>query len=198
MHNHSIKAVIFDLDGTITQPYLDFDKIRIELGLSPDQGPLLEIMEKMPPDEKANADKILYLHEQKAATESKLNPGAAKTLDFLKTAGIQTGCLTRNRKANALAVAKMHNLRFGAVVGREDGPVKPDAFGARFLCRKFQVSPEQTIMVGDYLFDIQCANAAGLTSILLLNNPKALSFRQYADFTIDKIDQIVEIIKKRG
>ena len=42
-----IKAVIFDLDGTITKPYLDFDKIRQEMGLAADAGPLLEIMEKM-------------------------------------------------------------------------------------------------------------------------------------------------------
>ena len=45
----SIKAVIFDLDGTITQPYFDFDAIRQEIGLAKDSGPLLESMEKMTP-----------------------------------------------------------------------------------------------------------------------------------------------------
>jgi len=40
-----IKAVIFDLDGTITQPYFDFDAIREEIGLPRDSGPILEIIE---------------------------------------------------------------------------------------------------------------------------------------------------------
>ena len=31
-----VNAVIFDLDGTLTKPVLDFDKIRSEMGLSPE------------------------------------------------------------------------------------------------------------------------------------------------------------------
>ena len=42
-----IRAVIFDLDGTITEPYLDFDAIREEIGLGKNGGPVLEAMEKM-------------------------------------------------------------------------------------------------------------------------------------------------------
>ena len=48
----SFKAVIFDLDGTITQPYFDFDAIRQEIGLARDSGPLLESMEKMTPQQR--------------------------------------------------------------------------------------------------------------------------------------------------
>jgi HAD superfamily hydrolase (TIGR01509 family) len=193
-----IKAVIFDLDGTITRPFLDFDLIRRQIGLSVDQGPLLEAMEKMSPSQRAAAEAILHYHEQKAADESVLNPGAANTLLTLRQNGIQIGIVTRNRKVNAFAVAKKHNLVFDAVVGREDGPVKPDAFGVTFLCQKFGISPLQTIMVGDFLFDLLCAKAAGVTSILLLNTPKAHEFKHHADFVIDKIDQILTIIQLKG
>ena len=55
----SIKAVIFDLDGTITKPYFDFDAIREEMGLDKNSGPVLEAMEKMTPSERLNARKIL-------------------------------------------------------------------------------------------------------------------------------------------
>ena len=34
----TITTVIFDLDGTITRPFLDFDAIRAEMGLSADAG----------------------------------------------------------------------------------------------------------------------------------------------------------------
>lgn len=48
----TIKTVIFDLDGTITVPFFDFDAIREEMGLSKDTGPILEAMEKMSPDQR--------------------------------------------------------------------------------------------------------------------------------------------------
>ena len=44
-----IRAVVFDLDGTITEPYFDFDAIREEIGLEKNGEPILEAMEKMTP-----------------------------------------------------------------------------------------------------------------------------------------------------
>ena len=60
------KAVIFDLDGTITQPYFDFDAIRQEIGLARDFGPFLEAMEEMIPKQRLEADRILHYHAAKA------------------------------------------------------------------------------------------------------------------------------------
>ena len=114
----SIKAVIFDLDGTITQPYFDFDVIREEIGLAKDSGPVLESMEKMNPQQRKKAEKILHYHERKAVTESKLNDGAQDTLAALRAEGIHIGVLTRNKRSNAFAIARKHNLQFEAVIGR--------------------------------------------------------------------------------
>jgi HAD superfamily hydrolase (TIGR01509 family) len=191
----SIKAVIFDLDGTITQPYFDFDAIRQQMGLPKDSGPVLESMAKMLPQQRKQAEKILHYHEQQAVIKSTLNPGAKETLAALRAAGIRIGILTRNRRENAFAIAKKHNLKFDAVVDRDDGPVKPDAFGVLRICRKFKIKPQQTLLVGDYLFDLQCAKAAGAIAVLLANHSKAEEFAEYADFVIEKIDQILEIIK---
>ena len=44
-----VRTVIFDLDGTITEPFLDFDAIRSDMGMAPDDGPILELMEQMDP-----------------------------------------------------------------------------------------------------------------------------------------------------
>src|SRR3974377_1261935 len=99
-----IKAVIFDLDGTITQPFFDFDAIRLEMGFKPDAGPILELMEKMTPQQRQAAEKILFAHEEKAVAHSTLNPGAKDTLAALRKKGILIGILTRNKKENAFAV----------------------------------------------------------------------------------------------
>ena len=194
----SIKAVIFDLDGTITQPYFDFDAIREEIGLARDSGPLLESMEKMTPQLRRKAEKILYNHEEKAVIESKLNSGAKHTLSRLRAAGIHIGILTRNKRDNAYAIARKHNLQFDAVIGREDGPVKPDAFGVLQLCRQFGIEPEETLVVGDYLFDLLCAKAAGACAVLLANHHQADDFAEHADFCIENITGILEIIANKS
>jgi len=193
-----IKAVIFDLDGTITQPYFDFDAIRQEMGLDRNAGPVLEAMEKMAPQERRRAEKIMDFHEQKAVAESKLNAGAKKTLAALRKAGIGIGILTRNKHSNVLAVAEKHGLKFDAVVGREEGPVKPDAFGVMEICRQFDVKPQESLVIGDYLFDLLCAKAAGAVAVLLANHDKAAEFAKYADFTIEKIDQILQIVRNEN
>ena len=192
-----IKAVIFDLDGTITEPFFDFDAIRTEMGLPVDAGPILEVMEKMTPQQRKKAEKILHTHEEKAVAASTLNPGAKETLEELRRRKILIGILTRNKKENAIAVAKKHGLKFDAVVGREEGPVKPDAFGVLYLCDKFGIRPQESLVVGDFLFDLLCARAAKAIPVLLKNHHKADEFAKHADFVIENIADLLKIIDGR-
>ncbi|MFA5553775.1 MAG: HAD family hydrolase [Phycisphaerae bacterium] len=193
-----IKAVIFDLDGTITRPFFDFDAIRIEMGLSREDGPILEAMAKMTPQKRAEVQQILDYHEQKAVDESQLNDGAKQTLEQLRNNGMKIGILTRNKTANAVLIAEKHGLKFDSIIDREDGPVKPDGFGVLELCRRFAVKPQETLMVGDYLFDIQCAKAARAIAVLLANHPRADEFAPLADYTVYNIDEILGIIKEKN
>ncbi|MDD5458470.1 MAG: HAD family hydrolase [Phycisphaerae bacterium] len=196
--NKKIKAVIFDLDGTITEPFFDFERIKKEIGLPEGCGPLLEAMEKVTADQRKFAEDILSRHEQLAVDKSTLNPGTKETLQTLSQMGFKMGILTRNRRDNALAVLEKHTLKFDIVIGRDDGPVKPDAFGVLHTCEKFGVCPSQTLVVGDYLFDLQCARTAGAVAVLLANHKDARQFACYADYTIEKIEQILDIIAKRN
>jgi HAD superfamily hydrolase (TIGR01549 family) len=197
LKNMKIKAVIFDLDGTITQPFFDFDAIRREMGYPPDSGPILELMEKMTQQQRDDAEKILLAHEERAVAESTLNPGAKETLEELRRRKILIGILTRNKKDNAFAVAKKHGLKFDEVVGREDGPVKPDAFGVLYLCEKFAIMPQEALVVGDYLFDLLCGRAANAIAVLLKNHRKADEFAKHADFVIENIADLLKIINGR-
>lgn len=192
-----IKAVIFDLDGTITQPFFDFEAILREMGYPPNAGPILELMKKMTRKQRDEAEKILLAYEEKAVTESTLNPGAKETLTELRRRGILIGILTRNKGDNAVAVAKKHGLKFDAVVGREEGPVKPDAFGVLHLCKQFGIMPQEALVVGDYLFDLLCARAADAVAVLLKNHQKADEFVKHADFVVENIADILKIIDNR-
>ena len=190
----SIKAVIFDLDGTITEPWFDFDVVREQMGLERNSGPVLEAMMAMTEQQRQEAEKVLYRYESQAIAESRLNPGARETLATLREKNIKIGILTRNKRENAVAIADRHNLQFDAVLGRDDGPAKPDAFGVRRLCEQFGVETAETMMVGDYLFDIQCGKAAGAVAVLLANQENWEEFARYADHTVDRIDEILGII----
>ena len=193
-----IRAVIFDLDGTITQPYFDFGAIREEIGIGRDEGPVLEAMEQMTAEQRQRAERILHDHEERALAASTLNPGARETLVELRRRSLPIGILTRNRKCNAQAIAARHGLHFDSVVGREDGPVKPDAHGVLHLCRQFGVSPAETVLVGDYLHDLQCARAAGAVAVLIASHRQAEEFAPQADFIIDTLDEILGIIDEKN
>jgi len=192
-----IKTVIFDLDGTITMPFLDFDAIRRQIGLSEDAGPILEAMEKMPPQQRACAERILNEHERRAVDESVLNFKARETLQTLRENHINIGILTRNKRSNALAIADKHGLIFDSIVDREAGPVKPDAFGVLRLCEHFGTAAEATLVVGDFLYDLLSARAAGAVAVLLKNHHHGKDFSEHADFTIESLDEVLGIIKAK-
>ena len=111
---------------------------------------------------------------------------------------IKIGILTRNTKSNAKAVAEKHSLFFDVVVGREDGPLKPDAFGVLKICETFGIGPGQALVVGDYLFDLLCAKAAGASAVLFAIHKNSSQFAQYADFTINSLVQVLEIIENKN
>jgi HAD superfamily hydrolase (TIGR01549 family) len=166
------------------------------MGLTAADGPVWEAMQRMSPERRKQTEQILHCHEQKGVDESELNEGARDTLNKLRQRGIKIGILTRNLADNARAVEAKHNLTFDEVVGREDGPVKPDAFGVVEICKRFAVAPAETLMVGDYLFDLQCARDAGALAVLIANHPQAEHFAEQADYKIDRISEILEIIRE--
>ena len=164
------------------------------MGIDPKAGSVLEIMDKMPPEKRKKCLQILQKHEQKAVSKSSLNDGAALLLDSLRKNSIKIGILTRNSTENARIVAKKHDLKFDAIVGRDDGPIKPDGFGVKYLCEQFSANPDQALVVGDYLHDLLSAKDAGAKAVLLNTHKDCEQFAEYADFTIDSLKELLKII----
>ncbi len=192
----TVKAVIFDLDGTLTEPLLDFDQIRAEMGLSETSVGILEAMEAMPPQQRAKSYEILHKHEEYAARNCRLNKGTVQVLDKLRQIRLPIGLLTRNTMKNALFVTRKHRLVFDAIIDRDSGPAKPDEFGVQKLCETFGVLPAQTLVVGDFLHDLQCAKNAGAISVLLKTHADADKFEEFSDYSILHLEQIFDIISE--
>ena len=188
--NAPIRAVIFDMDGTITRPWFDFRKIRDEIGVPE---PVLENMQKMPPGpERDRAFEILERYERKGVEESQLNDGAREAVAFLKERGIPTGLVTRNSRRSTEGVLAKHGMRFDVVVAREDAPIKPSPEPLLLICRRLGVPPAETLMVGDYKYDITAGREAG-TRTCLITNALIPPFPVEADHVIERLDELRNI-----
>lgn len=191
-----VNAVIFDLDGTLTEPVLDFGKIRSEMGIDSDSKDILVAMEAMDPIRQKQAQSVLARHEYHAAQHSQLNDGVAELLSELRKRKIPIGLLTRNTRENTLFVARRHQLCFDAIVARHDGPAKPNAYGVLELCRQFNSNPAETLVVGDFLHDLLSAQNAGAIPVLIKTHPKAEDYQVHADYSISQMSELLDIINE--
>jgi HAD superfamily hydrolase (TIGR01509 family) len=160
------RAVIFDLDGTLTEPLLDFDAMRAEIGLPP--GPILEQLAHADDATRARADEILRRHEREAIACATLADGCAELLAHLQARAIPAAILTRNVREVVDTFARMFGFSFAGVYTREDGPHKPSPAGVYALCERMGVAPADALMVGDYKFDILAGREAGCRTVLVL------------------------------
>ena len=163
----TVHAVIFDMDGTLTRPFLDFPAIRAAIGVPE---PLLENMLAMPPGPaRDRAFGILERFEDEAAEKSELNAGAREVLAFLGRRSIPTGIVTRNSRRSTEITLRKHSLTVGMAVTRDDAPAKPRPEPLLLICERFRVLPANTLMVGDFKFDILAGRNAGTRTALLTN-----------------------------
>jgi HAD superfamily hydrolase (TIGR01509 family) len=160
------RAVIFDLDGTLTEPLLDFDAMRAEIGLPP--GPILEQLEHADAATRARADVILRRHEREAIERATLADGCRELLERLTALRVPAAILTRNVREVVDTFTRAFGFSFAGAYTREDGPHKPSPAGVFALCELMGVAPAETLVVGDYKFDILAGRAAGCPTALVL------------------------------
>jgi len=185
-------AVIFDLDGTLTKPYLDFDAIRREIGIA--SGTILEAVAAMPPTERPRAEAILQRHEWDAAHNATLHDGAAETVAACRAGGHSVAVLTRNARAVVDFVLRRFGLVFDAIRTREDGAIKPSAEPVLSICEQLKADPSQSWMVGDYLFDILSGQAAGARTVLMIGDGERPEYADKADFVIRRLPELLPIV----
>ena len=189
----SYRLVIFDMDGTLTHELLDFPAIRREMGL-PEKAGILEHMEAMPAEQRQRAEEILQRHEMIAAEHCRVHEGAAEVLAALHQAGIRTAVLTRNSSACAARILARHRLAPEHVSTREDKPHKPHADSILRITRRWHILPEQTLMVGDYLYDVQAAANAGTDSALVCHKPGPVpEFAAQATYVVRSLREVLAI-----
>lgn len=189
------KVVVFDFDGTITKPYLNFRNIREAMGIPQTEIYLLEKMSEMKTEQKEKAFKVLREYEAEAVENSELTDGVKELLDELKKRKIKSVILTRNSSLSINEACKKHNICFDLVVTREDAPVKPKPDGILLISQKMGIPLCDMMLVGDYIFDMMAGEAAGVKTVFL-RNAKNKDLDVECDHKIDSFKELLNIIEK--
>lgn len=180
----AIKAVVFDLDGTIAAFNMDYMAVRAEVrsflinkGLPAsvlqtnesifDMLKKTEIFlknkgkpEKTVGDIRGRALAIAEKHELEAAGSTTLLPGVVSTLIVLKKMGLKIGLCTVNSERATSYILKHFNIAeyFDAVVPRNKVRyVKPNSEHLQAALNALNVTSGETMLVGDGTRDMQCA-----------------------------------------
>lgn len=179
-----IKAVLFDLDGTLadTAPDLAYalNALRASRGMPPlpleatrpvtSNGArgLLEVgFDIVPghPDYDALRDEFLALYAADLCRATTLWPGMAELLTQLETRGLPWGVVTNKQERFTLPLLDLLNLsdRSACVISGDTTPrSKPHPEPLLEASRVIGVEPQACIYIGDDRRDIEAGRAAGM------------------------------------
>jgi phosphoglycolate phosphatase len=187
-----IKAVIFDLDGTIASFNIDYMAARAEIiGLLTEQGlpsSLLSLkegvfdmlkkakkhMENSGNEEneflelKKKAISIVERYESEAARKTSLLPNVLKTLKTLREMKLKLAICTTNGEKSTNHILKRFHIThfFEAVITRESvSAVKPDPAHLEAALKALNIRPEEAIVVGDSARDMECAQKLNVLAV---------------------------------
>ena len=182
-----IKAVLFDLDGTVadTAPDLAYaaNSLRLADGVPPlpveilrplasqgARGLLKEAVGLTPDDPGFEHARLRFLsfYENNLCVHTRLFPGIPQLLDGIEARGLPWGIVTN--KVEFFAQPLMQKLgldeRCAITVGGDTTPnAKPAPDPLLHAAKAINVAPDACIYVGDDLRDVQAAHAAGMTSV---------------------------------
>ena len=184
-------AVVFDLDSTLTKPYLDFRKLRAELGLA--EGDILSWLAGLPTAERQWAMQTIEAFEQDGVENVEWNEGARQTLSAVQDLSLPVAIITRNSRASLRAVCQRLDIHVDLLVAREDAPPKPDPASLRMVGEEFGIAPQTMVMVGDFRHDTEAGRAAGAWTVLLTNG-RDPHWTVEADIVIERLPELLTYI----
>ncbi|MHB1458240.1 MAG: HAD family hydrolase [Armatimonadota bacterium] len=183
-----IRAVLFDMDGTLVETSIDFSlmkremlRIAEEYGIPSHQLANLDIIgiidaayrELVSQSRSSDAETmydeaygILQEIEISACRNAISVEGAIKLLHAIRDAGIKICIVTRNsREAVGISVERT-GVFFDILLTRDDVPdVKPRPDHLISALEPFGIPPDEAVMVGDHWMDVVAGKAAGTRTV---------------------------------
>ena len=186
------RAILFDMDGTLTAPMLDFPRIKSEMGIG--NRPILEALAEMDPAQRAAAEAILFRFEEQAAADSTLNPGCRELLAWIDEHDIPIALITRNSPRSVATVIERHSLPIEIILTRDDAPPKPLPDALHAACRRLEVAEADAWMVGDGQYDIEAGLAAGVATVWV-SHGRERPFDACPQWTVPGLPELLDLLK---
>jgi len=190
---HNRRHWIFDMDGTLTVSAHDFEHIRSELGLEPST-PILEALGAMPEAEAAPLWQQLNELEFYYAGKASVMEGASELLQRLHDDGCRLAILTRNTmpvvRQTLDACRLAHFFPVDHILDRDACIPKPSPDGVRQLLEFWQARADDTVMVGDYRYDLEAGRGAGVATV----HVDTRGVGDWPEFTDIRVRHLGEII----
>ena len=185
----AIKAILFDLDGTLLDSAPDLvaalNWLRSQEGLTPldtqamsrhvSHGANGILAAGMPAASEAQFAvwKSLFLERYAAVGyhESRLYPGISKVINRLRAKQIPWGIVTNKMSALTLPILKAAGLESDVscvVCGDTLKQNKPHPAPVLYACAQLGIQPSDTLFAGDDLRDIQAGRSAGTMTAAVL------------------------------
>lgn len=182
-----IKAVLFDLDGTLadTAPDLGYaiNRMREARGLAP-----LPVEATRPvaslgargllgvgfgitpehPDYPALREEFLQLYERNLCRRTRLFPGMSELIDAIEARRLRWGVVTNKAERFARPLLDLLHVgkRAACVIGGDStGNIKPHPEPLLAASRALALTPESCVYVGDDRRDIDAGRAAGMRTV---------------------------------
>lgn len=216
----AIKAVLFDLDGTLVDSAHDLthalNHLLAELGLGTlsveevkgmigdGVGMLVErglaARGGDPAEAPALVPRFLEVYEGKAARFTRPYPGSEQMLLALSERGLPLAVVTNKPYAASCEILEALDLMsfFAAVVGGDSRPErKPHPAPLLWAAERLRVSPAKAVMVGDNHHDVSAARAAGMAAVAVTWGYSHVPHEELgADRLISTFDELLQFLEQ--
>lgn len=217
-----MKAVLFDLDGTLIDTAADFIRIIQEMCRAEQRAVVDAALIRTQVSEGARAmvklvypelevdDPVFLAHRQRfldvygadIAVDTDLFEGMYPLLEALEAKGIPWGIVTNKPRWLSEALLNALNLseRCAVLVCPEDVKhTKPDPEPMYLAAKHIQIDPKDCIYVGDHPRDIDAGRNAGMYSILAAYGYLPLQHKDdltawHADCIVETVSQLHQVI----
>jgi HAD superfamily hydrolase (TIGR01509 family) len=226
MKKVTIKAAIFDLDGTLIDFNLNYKAIRgdireyllqvnIPSSLISTKDTVFEMLKKTEVFLRNSANafsksfseiriqvlSIADRYELEAARDTHLLPGVIDTLKTLKNMNFKVGLFTLSGDKSVNYILSRFKISsfFSVTVPRNRvNYVKPNPEHLGTALKVLDVTPQETIVVGDGIVDILTAKELKATAIGLTTGTSTVEqlTRQGADYIITSITDLISLIEE--
>lgn len=213
-----LKAIIFDLDGTLINITFDYKKAKAEVIsflinskvnkkiLDENKSIYLNIeaainyIEKEYGKEfakiiKDKAFEIVDKHEKQGIKKASLNKDALNLINYIKSKGIKIAICTNNSSYTTFSI--LNKLKIASlvdvIVTRDDvEKLKPYPDPLLLVCKKLNINPYEALYIGDSIVDLLTAKAVGVPFVFIFKNNFKI-IESYEKFNFKKVSSLSEI-----